>query len=95
MKVDDALVAKVAGLARLQLSPDERVAIKADLEKILRFVDTLQDVDPAKLASLEAQPNDETPERDDQVRASLSPELAMANAARTQGTSFEVPRIIE
>ncbi len=43
MEVNDALVDKLAHLARLKFDTSEKEAIKADLQKMIAFVDKLNE----------------------------------------------------
>ncbi|HWJ90174.1 MAG TPA: Asp-tRNA(Asn)/Glu-tRNA(Gln) amidotransferase subunit GatC, partial [Flavisolibacter sp.] len=52
MLVDDALIDKLSRLAMLQFSEDERASIKADLQKMIGFVDKLKELDTAGVEPL-------------------------------------------
>ena len=45
MEVNDALVDKLAHLARLKFNDTEKAAIRNDLQKMIRFVDKLNELD--------------------------------------------------
>ena len=45
MEVDDALIDKLANLARLQFNEEEKAEIKNDLQKMIGFVDKLNELD--------------------------------------------------
>jgi len=91
--LDEALVKRVADLARIDLEPADVVFYQAHLDKILQYVAQLDHVATSAEPSLSPEPV--TPERPDVVIPSLEPEIAVGGAARTSGTSFQVPRIIE
>ena len=90
-QIDAAVVKRIAELAHLNLTPDEVSFYRDHLQKILAYVDQLNDVEVPPV------PDDElaTPERIDQVSESLDAAVAVAQAQVQQGTSFRVPRIIE
>jgi aspartyl-tRNA(Asn)/glutamyl-tRNA(Gln) amidotransferase subunit C len=93
MQLDDATVLHVARLANLSLSADEVAHYREQLSRILAYVDELKSVSVDELGLTPQVAA--TPERVDAVRPSLPPEVAVAAAPQSRGTSFEVPKIIE
>jgi aspartyl-tRNA(Asn)/glutamyl-tRNA(Gln) amidotransferase subunit C len=109
MKVSENDVAYVADLAHLELTGEERKSLLRDLNSILNYVDTLneldtRDVDP--MAQLLTPYGNEKSDgdvygfasRDDIVeglRKSLPREEALGNAPDTDGVFFRVPKVIE
>jgi|SRR5215475_13113579 len=100
MKVTDKEVSYVAGLANLQLTDDERVGMVRDLNAILGYIDRLNELDTQNVTQtlgVESE-NFSVSWRDDVregLRKSLPHEDAMQNAPLTDGTFFEVPKVIE
>jgi len=45
MEVNDAMVDKLANLARLQFNDTEKEGIKTDLQRMIKFVEKLNEVD--------------------------------------------------
>jgi aspartyl-tRNA(Asn)/glutamyl-tRNA(Gln) amidotransferase subunit C len=111
MKVTEKDVAYVAELATLDLTADERARMLRDLNSILEYVDRLnelntENVEPMAQVSdrygvdVSRQGSDRFAyaAREDVkegLRASLPHEEAMKNAPETDGTFFEVPKVIE
>jgi aspartyl-tRNA(Asn)/glutamyl-tRNA(Gln) amidotransferase subunit C len=95
MPIDPEAVDHVARLARLDLSPDERRRIAAELTQILEHAERIQalDLDGVEPTS-HALPLANVL-RADEVRPSLSPEEALAGAPLAEDSRFRVPRIIE
>jgi len=111
MKVTDKDVAYVADLANLELTEEERPRMLRDLNAILGYVDLLEElntkdvapmaqvsdrfgVDPAKTGSARFA----YARREDiheGLRKSLAPAVALRGAPETDGTFFEVPKVIE
>jgi len=92
--VTDDLVAKIATLSRLSLSPEEAAEVKNHFRKILLYVEELQQldlqgVDPS-LFSLDAS----NVQRDDEPKASLPLADVLANAPEAKSPFFVVPRIV-
>jgi aspartyl-tRNA(Asn)/glutamyl-tRNA(Gln) amidotransferase subunit C len=111
MKVTEKDVTYVADLADLELSAEERTRMVRDLNSILDYVDRLNELDTDKVPPMAQVSDrygvDESKQgserfayasRDDihnGLRKSLPHEEALANAPETDGTFFEVPKVIE
>ena len=52
MKVNDALIEKLANLSRLEFDEAEKEEIKTDLEKMIGFIDKLNELDTAGVEPL-------------------------------------------
>ncbi len=87
-------VTYVADLARLRLSPEEIATFQKQLGDVLGYVNQLQEVDVSHI-SLLGEADLENRLRADEIRPSLTPEQALANAPRRENNLFVVPRIIE
>jgi len=88
-------VRKVAMLGRLELSEDEENAFAADLDRILAYVDMLNELDTASVEPTTHVASVETPFRDDRVTNAPNTEALVAGAPARDGTYFRVPKIIE
>jgi aspartyl-tRNA(Asn)/glutamyl-tRNA(Gln) amidotransferase subunit C len=90
-------VRRIAVLARLELSPEEEAVLPAQLSAILDYVKQLEELDVSGVEPMTHALADggEAALRDDEVRESLGPDAALANAPAREGTWFKVPRIIE
>jgi len=110
MKVTEKDVAYVAELANLELTADERVRMLHDLNSILDYIERLNELDTDKVAPMaqvaeryaadESHPGDRFAyaAREDiryGLRESLPHDVALKNAPETDGTFFEVPKVIE
>ena len=85
----------MAGLARLQFKEDELEAMTAQLNGILDSFDKLQTVDTTGVEPSTHAVDVSNAFRDDEVRHSLAPAAALANAPEAEEGCFKVPRIIE
>lgn len=97
MIIDKELVSHVARLAHLKLTDKETEYYEVQLKRILSYVEEMAQLDLAdKLGPgwREDTLGESTPERDDNVASSISPDEALANAPQKTGTAFQVPRII-
>jgi len=96
MKIDDALISKLERLSRLELASDERELIKADLNSILKMVDTLEELDTTDVDPLIYMNGDKKSVREDIVAHELSHEAAMVNAPLSSETGhFLVPKVMD
>lgn len=95
MIVDEVLIDKLAKLSRLSFNPEEKKAIQQDLEKMIAFVEKLQEVDTTGVEPLTHMAILENVMRADMVSAGLSQEEALRNAANSGEGFFKVPRVIK
>jgi aspartyl-tRNA(Asn)/glutamyl-tRNA(Gln) amidotransferase subunit C len=111
MKVTEKEVAYVADLANLELSPEERGRMVRDLNSILGHVDSLNELDTSDVPPMaqvsdrygvdQAKTGTERfayasrEDIHDGLRKSFPHDVALANAPDSDGTFFEVPKVIE
>ena len=103
MKVTDKEVAHVADLANLDLTDDERARMLRDLNSILDYIDTLNELDTASvapLAQITAGNEDQKrgfvhSRREDTRVTSLPHDAALQNAPSADKDFFKVPKVIE
>ncbi len=95
MQVDDALIDRLSRLAMLDFTADERGKIKADLEKMIGFVDKLREVDTTGVEPLLHMSNAVNAWRNDEPGPMLPRETALANAPHHSETYFQVPKVIK
>ncbi len=94
-KITRAEVERVARLARLELSEDEKERMTAQLDAILGYIDKLNRLDTSHIEPTTTVIPMVSVMRDDVVRPSLDREAALANAPDREEVFFRVPRIIE
>ena len=111
MKVTDKDVAYVADLANLELTGEERVRMLRDLNSILEYIERLNELETGKVAPMAQVSDrygvDQSRQGSDRfayairedvkdgLRESLLHADAVKNAPDTDGTFFEVPKVIE
>lgn len=92
MRISDEELAHLERLARLRIQPDERDAVRADLERVLAHLGTLSEVDVGGLEPMLRPVHVDDGTRQDQVRGGLSAD-AVSRTARAQQDGFlRVPR---
>ncbi len=85
----------VADLARLRLSPEETESLAKDMNKILDYMATLEELDTSGVEPLEHVIDLEYRLRSDEAKEPLSHEDALKNAPDADTDYFRVPRVIE
>ena len=94
-EIDDKLLDKLAGLSRLKFEGEDKVAIKADLERMLRFVDKLNEVDTENVKPLIYMTNELLTLRKDVVLDQVSQKAALKNAPSSDSDYFKVPKVLD
>jgi len=94
-RITRAEVHRVARLARLSLSDAEADRMTTDLDHILEYVETLQDLDTEGIEPTAHAIPLKTPMRSDRATPGLDPALAVRNAPEALETAFVVPKVIE
>ena len=92
MRIDAALVSKVAALAALELSDAERVAMAGQLTRIVEHFEALREL-PDSLLEGDGTAH-ATPLREDVARDGSPGSLIEANAPAFQHGHFLVPRVV-
>lgn len=90
---DDVL--HIAKLSRLRLEDDEVTSLQVDLEKILGYVEKLQQLSIEGIPPTAHVAVDAAPLRPDVVVLGLSNEIAVAEAPRPRDGGFAVPAFVD
>jgi aspartyl-tRNA(Asn)/glutamyl-tRNA(Gln) amidotransferase subunit C len=95
MEVNDALVDKLANLARLKFEAAEKEEIKKDLQQMISFVDKLNELDTSGVEPLLHMTDEVNVLREDEVKGSMTKEEALRNAPVHDENFFKVPKVIK
>jgi len=95
MEVNDALVDKLANLSRLSFDATERESIKNDLQKMIHFVEKLNELDTTGVEPLLHMSSNVNVLRNDEVTGSISREAGLKNAPIHDEQFFKVPKVIK
>lgn len=87
-------VANIAKLARLSLSDEKLAAFAGQFNDILGYMEELGRADTAGVAPLYGPVEEVSALREDVVRKEFDRSEILANAPRTDGTFFVVPKIV-
>lgn len=89
------MVEKLAGLARLEFDEQEKEIIKKDLQRMIEFVDKLNELDVKGVEPLLHMSDVVNVLREDRVEGSIAREEGLKNAPDTDGIYFKVPKVIK
>jgi len=95
MKLDLEQVRHVARLARLALDDGDAERLKGELSAILDAVEALNQVDTTDVPPTTSVSLGAGALREDVVTGHLGAGKALANAPKTSGTSFAIPKVLE
>lgn len=94
MEINDAMVEKIAHLARLQFPDAEKESIKNDLQRMIEFVEKLDELNLDGVEPLLHMSDEINVLREDEIKGSVSREDALKNAPAHDAEYFKVPRVI-
>jgi len=94
MRITKNEVIHVARLARLDLDETAVELYTKQLGDILTYMETLNRVDTETVPPTSHATFTDSAFRKDEVKASISPEEALANAPKSKDGSFVVPKVI-
>ncbi|MEO8733846.1 MAG: Asp-tRNA(Asn)/Glu-tRNA(Gln) amidotransferase subunit GatC [Flavobacteriales bacterium] len=95
MKIDAATLDRIAELARLDLSdPEERESMLAGMQRVIDFVEKLNEVDTTGVEPLIFMTEETDVLRDDIAVRNATQEEALLNAPVKDSDYFKVPRVV-
>ncbi len=94
MPLSQEQIVYLSRLAGLQLSSEEIESLTVELTSVLAFFEQITDVDTAGVVPTPIAKSAKNRIRDDKFRPSLAQGQALANAPRTDGEFFLVPKVI-
>ncbi len=93
-KISDETIEYVGILAKLELSGEEKENAKSDMEKMLDYIDTLNELDTAGIEPMSHVFPVNNVFREDIVRDGDGSADALANAPLAKDQGFKVPKTI-
>ena len=94
-KIDHKTLKKLSKLSRLEINNSNNNDLIEDLNKILGFVDQLNEVNTNKVDPLNSVTGHSLPLREDEVKDGNISEIILKNAPEKSGDYFVVPKVIE
>ncbi len=95
MKITDEIVDHIAHLARLEFEGDKKVAIRQDMERIINFMEKLQEVDTENVEPLIFMSEEVNRLREDKLQPMVSQEEALRNAPKKDSDYFRIPKVLD
>ena len=95
MEVNDAMVDKLAHLSRLQFNETEKAEIKNDLQRMIGFVEKLNELNLDGVEPMLFMSDEVNVLREDEIKGSISREEALKNAPLHDEQFFKVPKVIK
>ena len=95
MKIDGSTVDKLADLAKLEFDKEAKKEIIADLNRVLEFVDKLNELDTENVEPLTYMSDETNVLRKDQVKQVISQQEALSNAPQKDSDYIIVPKVLE
>ena len=87
-------VEKLAHLSRLELTEEELVAMEGDMNKMLQFVEKINELDLEGVEPLAYMSDEVNILREDEIRQDISHDEALKNAPDKDTDYFRVPKVM-
>ncbi|MBA2611874.1 MAG: Asp-tRNA(Asn)/Glu-tRNA(Gln) amidotransferase subunit GatC [Bacteroidetes bacterium] len=94
-KIDIKTVDEVAHLARLEFNAEAKAEILNDMNRMLSFVDKLNELDTNNIEPLIYMTNEKNILRDDVPEVTITQKEALKNAPKKDSDYFKAPKVIE
>ncbi len=94
MKIDNALVDRIAELSKLEFVDQEKEIVKKDLQKIFDLVEKLEELNVEGVEPLIYMTDEKNILRKDVVADQVSKAEALQNAPLKDSDYFKVPKVI-
>lgn len=95
MKIDAATVDKIAHLARLTFSTEEKEKLQVEMSKILTMCEKLNELDTEGIEPLIYLSQDTNVLREDVATTTISKQEALKNAPQKDSDYFKVPKFLD
>lgn len=95
MEITTKMIENLAHLSRLEITSDKKESFRNDLERMIGFIEKLQEVDTKNTAPLLFMSDVQNVCREDELQGSIQREIALKNAPLSDGIYFKVPTVIK
>ena len=95
MKITNKLIQDIAALAKLEFDEKSTEKMKVDLERIIRFIDKLSEIDTDGVEPLIYLSEEVNVLREDEIKAVITQVEALKNAPEKDSDYFKVPTILK
>jgi aspartyl-tRNA(Asn)/glutamyl-tRNA(Gln) amidotransferase subunit C len=84
----------IAHLSRLEFEGESKNAIKEDMERIVNFMEKLQEVDTENVEPLIFMTKEINHLREDEAKTTVSQKEALHNAPKADSDYFRIPKVL-
>ena len=95
MKIDRALLDKIAHLSRLEFDEKDAEKMMRDMTAIVEWVEKLKEVDTEGVEPLTTMSYEINALREDEVKPHLDHHASLRNAPKKDEDYFRVPKVLE
>ncbi|MES2836099.1 MAG: Asp-tRNA(Asn)/Glu-tRNA(Gln) amidotransferase subunit GatC [Bacteroidota bacterium] len=95
MAIDKNTVDKIAHLARLEFENEAKDEMVNDMNRMLSFVDKLNEVNTDNVEPLIYMTHEQNVSREDVVKDTVSHKDALLNAPKKDSDYFKAPKVVE
>jgi aspartyl-tRNA(Asn)/glutamyl-tRNA(Gln) amidotransferase subunit C len=95
MKIDTKVVDELAHLARLSYENEAKQEIVTELNKIIAFVEKLEEINTDGIDPLIYMVDETNITREDKMKQDVSQDEGLKNAPKKDSDYFRVPKVIE
>jgi aspartyl-tRNA(Asn)/glutamyl-tRNA(Gln) amidotransferase subunit C len=95
MKIDTKVVDELAHLARLSYENEAKQEIVTELNKIIAFVEKLEEINTDGIEPLIYMVDETNITREDSMKQDVSQDEGLKNAPKKDSDYFRVPKVIE
>ena len=95
MGVNNKLIQDIAKLSKLKFDDSAEKKMKADMQKMIAFVDKLNEIDTEGVEPLIYINQEVNVLREDKISANISQEDALKNAPQKDSDYFKVPTVLK
>ena len=95
MKIDKKTVAKIAKLSKLKFNEEEGGVILNDMNKMLEFIDQLNELDTKDIDPLIHMSDEVNKLRNDINQELISQKEALKNSPEKDSTYFKLPKVLD
>ena len=95
MKLDEKMVDKIAELSKLEFKDEEKATIINDMNKMLDFVDQLQELNTDNVEPLIHISEEFNVLREDKNVKTIDQDEALKNAPSKDSTYFKIPKVLD
>lgn len=94
MKITEEIVDHIAHLSRLEFEGEKKEAIRQDLERIVGFMDKLQEVETNDVEPLIFMTKEVNSLREDEAIETITQDQALKNAPKKDSDYFRIPKVL-